>query len=85
MELLVGILLGAVTGWLASKIMKSNSNGLLLNTLLGILGSYIGVNFFQFLGYNTAANWLGSIITAVVGAIILITVTRLIFRKKKKQ
>ncbi len=84
MELLVGILLGAVAGWLASKIMKSNSNGMLLNTILGILGSYVGVSFFQFLGYNTASNWLGSIIVATVGAIILIAVVRLIFKKKKK-
>jgi len=83
MELLVGIILGAIAGWLASKIMKSNSNGLLLNIILGIIGSFVGVNIFEFLGFNTAQNWIGSIITATVGAIILIAVTRIIFKKKK--
>lgn len=83
MELLVGIILGAIAGWLASKIMKSSSNGLLLNIILGIIGSFVGVNFFEFLGFNTAQNWLGAIITATVGAIILIAITRVLFKKKK--
>ncbi len=83
MELLIGIILGAVAGWLASKIMKSNSGGFLLNTILGIVGSYIGVSLFQFFGYNTAQNWLGTIIVATIGAIALLASTRLIFRKKK--
>ncbi len=83
MELLVGIILGAVAGWLASKIMKSSSNGLLLNIILGIIGSFVGVNLFEFFGFNAAQNWLGSILVATIGAVILIATIRFVFKKKK--
>lgn len=84
MELLVGIILGAIAGWLASKIMKASSNGLLLNIILGIVGSFVGVKLFEFLGLSnsTSSHWLGSLIIATIGAIILIFSARFLFKKK---
>jgi len=77
----VSVLIGAFAGWLAGRIMKSNSGGTLLNIILGIVGGYVGNWLFGILNISTEDGWLGSIITSTIGAIILIAAFR--FLKKK--
>lgn len=65
------ILIGLAAGWLASRIMRRSSLGLVGNIVVGILGAVIGGYIFDFLNIS-ARGILGSLVTAVVGAIVLL-------------
>lgn len=76
MGLLMWIIFGALVGLAASAIMKS-SNGLILDTLLGIVGAFLGgwiMSFFNKSGI-TGFN-LYSFLVALLGAVILIAIVR---------
>jgi len=85
MGILIAVLLGAVAGWLAGAIMKSNTGGVLFNIILGIVGSFVGHWLFQQLNVSTESTILGELITATVGAIILILLARILFGRKKRR
>ena len=77
MNFILFLLIGAIAGWIAEKIMKSDQ-GLLLNIVLGILGAVIG-NFILMLIFGaTMGGILGQLIVAVVGACLLIAIGRAI-------
>ena len=78
MSLLVWIIVGLIAGWLAGKVMKGGGYGVLVDTLLGMLGGIVGGWVFNALGIWPAAGLIGSIIVAFVGAVILIAVSRAI-------
>lgn len=74
---ILAIIIGAIAGWIAEKIMKSDQ-GLLLNIVLGILGAVIG-NFILMLIFGaTMGGILGQLIVAIVGACLLIAIGRAI-------
>lgn len=77
--LLVFLLIGAVAGWLAGKVMKGGGFGLLGNIVIGVIGAIVGGMLFGVLGISTQG-LLGGIITATVGAIVLLYVVRLLKR-----
>jgi len=79
-ESLLGFLIiGAIAGWIAGKLMQGGGFGILGNIVVGVLGAVIGGAIFGFLGI-TAGGMLGSLVTAVVGAAILLFVVGL-FKK----
>jgi uncharacterized membrane protein YeaQ/YmgE (transglycosylase-associated protein family) len=69
------ILIGLAAGWLASTIMKRRG-GLLMNVLLGLVGSIVGGVLFSLLGLEGGDNILGSILVATVGAIVILAIVR---------
>ncbi len=75
-SLIAFLAIGAVAGWLAGLFMKSGGSGLLFNMLLGIVGAVIGGWVFSFVGVS-AGGVIGSLITAVVGACLLLFVVGL--------
>ncbi|MBK5195704.1 MAG: GlsB/YeaQ/YmgE family stress response membrane protein [Proteiniphilum sp.] len=75
------IIIGAIAGWLAGKIMRGGGFGLLINILVGIGGAIIGGWIFGMLGLSTGDGIIGSLITALVGAVLLLWVISL-FKKK---
>ncbi len=75
------ILIGLVAGWLGGLIVKGSGSGLLLNIVIGIVGGVLGGWIFGLLGLNTTSIW-GSLITALVGAIVLLLIVSLFTRKK---
>ena len=81
MEFLWYVLIGIAAGFLAGKIMKGKSFGLWVNLVVGIAGAIIGGWVFSLLGINVETR-IGSLVTAVVGAIILLWL--IAFFKKKK-
>jgi len=81
MGILATIVVGLLAGFLASLVMKS-VGGLIMDLILGVIGGFIGGYLSQvFFGQNfmTGIN-LTSILTAAVGAIVLIGVVRLVRR-----
>lgn len=77
------ILIGAVAGWLAGRIVKGSGSGILLNIVIGIIGSVLGGWLFGVMGL-ASASLLGSLITATVGAIVLLLIVGLFTKGKKK-
>jgi len=78
MTIIFWIIVGGIAGWLAEQIMKAN-HGLMTNIVLGVIGAVVGGWLFGLVGGNPlGSGWIGSIITAMVGAIVLIYVYRLV-------
>ena len=78
MNIVIFLICGAVAGWLAGLIMKGGGFGLLGNIVVGILGGMIG-GFL--LGDRLGSGHLGSILTAMIGAVVLLFIVGLIKRK----
>jgi len=72
------IIIGGIAGWLAGKIMKGGGFGLVMNIVLGIIGSMVGGWVFNFLGLSTDGGTIGSLVTALVGSVLILYVARLI-------
>ena len=76
MNWLVTIIVGAIVGWLASIVMKTNAQmGAIANILVGIVGSSIGFWLAGTLGLSSSGPIMGWVI-AVLGAAILIFILK---------
>jgi uncharacterized membrane protein YeaQ/YmgE (transglycosylase-associated protein family) len=73
------LLIGLIAGWLAGKVMRGGF-GLVGDMICGVIGAFIGGWLFGKLGVSAGGGLIGSIITAFVGALILIFLLRLIRR-----
>jgi uncharacterized membrane protein YeaQ/YmgE (transglycosylase-associated protein family) len=81
-NIIVWLIVGAVAGWLAGIVMKSRQ-GLITNIILGIIGSFVGGFVLTLVpGVQSVETGLslGHILTAMVGAIVIIFVVRLLRR-----
>jgi len=74
------IIVGALAGWIAEKIMKSDM-GLIMNIILGILGALVANWLLMLIVGSTLGGWFGQLVVGVIGACLLIWVTRLVRRK----
>jgi uncharacterized membrane protein YeaQ/YmgE (transglycosylase-associated protein family) len=81
MNLLWFLLIGVAAGWLASQIMKWGGSGLVTDLIMGVIGSILGGFLFGLLGLS-AGGAIGSLVTATVGAIVLIAGLRMINRRR---
>ncbi len=78
MTILIAIATGALAGWIASLIMGTKG-GLIRNIILGIVGGFVGGYVFGLLGISIAG-YLGTVITAVAGACIVVFIVNLLFK-----
>ncbi|MBA3647409.1 MAG: GlsB/YeaQ/YmgE family stress response membrane protein [Chitinophagales bacterium] len=81
MNFLYFILIGAVAGFLAGKIMKGSGYGLIGDIIVGVIGGLIGGWLFGLMGIANGG-LIGALITAVVGAVVLIWILRLVSGKR---
>jgi len=77
MWLLWFLLIGLIAGWLAGIVMKGSGYGVIGDIVIGIIGALIGGHVLGWLGVPTYG-LAGSLLTAFLGAIILIFIVRLI-------
>jgi uncharacterized membrane protein YeaQ/YmgE (transglycosylase-associated protein family) len=84
MNLILWIIFGALAGWIASLLMKTDqSQGTITDIVLGVVGAMVGgfvMNFFGQPGVNGFN--LYSLIVAVIGACITIYVGRVVMSGK---
>ena len=76
-DFFVVLLVGLIAGWLAGVVMKGRGYGVIVNIVLGIVGAVVGGFLFGLLGI-TAYGFLGHIAVALVGAIVLIGLSRVL-------
>ena len=70
-NIVIFLLVGIITGWLAGLIWRGMGFGLVVNLIVGVLGSFIGWFLFKLAGirfYGLA----GYIIASIIGALILL-------------
>ena len=78
------IVIGLVAGWAASRIMRGQGYGLLINMIIGIIGGVLGGWLFSLLGFYSTGGIIGSLITSVIGAIVLLWFVGLVNRPTRK-
>lgn len=72
MGLVIAILIGALVGWLASIVMKTNAQmGSIANILVGIVGAWLGGWLAGLLGIGGGSMIVG-ILISIAGACLLI-------------
>ncbi len=82
MGIILWIIFGALAGWIASVIMKTDMRqGTLADIILGVVGAVIGGYIMEFFGQSGVTGFnLYSLMVAVVGAVVLIAIGRMIYR-----
>lgn len=81
MTLFAWILLGLISGYIASKVVNHRGEGVVLDIVLGIVGAVVGGWLFSMFGH-TGVNGLNlySFLVAIIGAIIVLVVYHAIRR-----
>lgn len=76
---IVWIIVGALAGWIASMIMKSDAQmGALANITVGIVGALIGGWVVSLFGVDVidGAFRFESLLTAILGSVILLAILK---------
>jgi uncharacterized membrane protein YeaQ/YmgE (transglycosylase-associated protein family) len=68
------LIIGILAGWIAEKVTASD-HGLLTNLLVGIAGSFVGGTLAGLLNIQYQG-WIGNLLVAAVGAVLLLWVWR---------
>jgi len=99
LNLLVMIIVGVIAGSLAARIVKGDNFGPLINGVLGIAGAIVGGFLFKLVGLTPGKgivtmisdtfgvelpeNFVGMVVSATIGAIIILFLSRFVKRDGK--
>ncbi len=80
MNFIIWIVFGALAGWIASLIMKTDGQqGPLLNIVAGIIGAFLGGIIMNAIGQSGVSGFnLYSLLVSIGGAVVLIAIVRLV-------
>jgi len=100
-KIITMILVGALSGTLAARIMRGDHFGFVTNAILGIAGAVVGGTIFNFLGLTAGKgivntidttfgvqlpqNFVGMIVSATLGSILIIWVGRMLKGGRRKR
>jgi uncharacterized membrane protein YeaQ/YmgE (transglycosylase-associated protein family) len=76
--IVIWLVIGAIAGWLAGQIMTGGGFGLIGNIIVGIVGAVVAGWLFP--TFWPMGGYIGAIIHAAIGAIIVLFVIGLIKR-----
>jgi uncharacterized membrane protein YeaQ/YmgE (transglycosylase-associated protein family) len=84
-NIVLWLVMGAVVGWVASLLMKTDGQqGTLLNIVFGIVGASVGGFGFRLLGFSGSNINEGfsvySFVVSVIGAVVVIALAQLLRR-----
>ena len=83
MSFIIWIIVGALAGWIASMIMKTDAQmGALANIVVGIIGAFIGGWIVSLFGIDVMDGTfrIESILTAVLGSVVLLAILKAVRR-----
>ena len=84
MNLIIYLIAGAIVGYVASRIMRTNSQqGVLLDIVVGVIGAFIAGYFISpLLGVGTIndAITLPTMLVTLVGSVILLWIVKMVRR-----
>ncbi len=78
--IIIWLAIGAVAGWLAGVLMKGGGFGLVGDIILGIVGAVVGGWLLGFFGISIGGVYISEIISATIGAVVLLFIIRMIKR-----
>lgn len=81
---IVWCVIGGVAGWLAGKVVKGHGHGVVANIVIGIIGALLGGWLLGVLGFNTSGELLPTLLTAFLGAVVLLVLIGMLGNKKQK-
>jgi uncharacterized membrane protein YeaQ/YmgE (transglycosylase-associated protein family) len=80
---IIWLLVGLVSGWLASQVVRGGGSGVVTDIVVGIVGAFIGGVVFRAAGWHAPfAGYPGLIFVAFCGAALLLIVMRLVARRR---
>lgn len=83
MSIIGWIILGLISGWIASKVVDNKGKGLIVNLVLGIIGSLVGGWIFALIGAMPVTGFnLWSLFVSVVGAVVVLVIYHALFGRK---
>lgn len=75
MSILAWIVLGLIAGFVGSKLVNKNGEGIFLDIVLGIVGAVVGGWVFSLFGANGVSGVnLYSLLVAVIGSVLVLVV-----------
>lgn len=77
------IVIGILAGWIAEKIM-GRDHSLIMNLIVGVVGAFIGGFVLSLVTDTTGNGWILSLLTAVLGACILLWIVGLVRSKSAR-
>ena len=80
MGIVWSLVIGAVAGFLAGKVMVGRGFGLLGNVIVGIIGGLLGGLLFRLLQIETTGPF-GQLISATIGAVVLLVIIGAVKKK----
>jgi uncharacterized membrane protein YeaQ/YmgE (transglycosylase-associated protein family) len=83
MSIVAWIVLGLIAGYIASKIVNKQGEGLVLDILLGVVGAVVGGWLAQAVGMSGVSGLnIYSLLVAVLGAVVLLVLYHLLIRRR---
>jgi uncharacterized membrane protein YeaQ/YmgE (transglycosylase-associated protein family) len=84
MSIIAWLILGLISGFIASKIVNKTGEGFIMDIVLGVIGALVGgwISTRIFHGPPVSGLNITSFIVSIVGAIIVLLVWHLIFRRR---
>jgi uncharacterized membrane protein YeaQ/YmgE (transglycosylase-associated protein family) len=79
MNILLWIISGIIAGWLTGLIMKGGGYGVVGDLIVGLIGGLIGGFLAGMFGVEPTS-WVGQIVMAVVGGVVLVALLRMFNR-----
>lgn len=74
------LLIGLIAGWLAGRILRGKGFGIIVNLVIGVVGSFLGGIVFGLLGFRSYG-LIAELIVATIGAILLIFLAGIIKKR----
>lgn len=79
-SLLAWIIVGGVAGWLAGLLVQGGGFGIIGDIIIGIAGAIFAGWLLPRLGIDLGSGYVAAIVDALIGAVILLLVIRLLRR-----
>ena len=74
------LIVGFVAGWIAAILVRGHVRlrGCIVHTVVGMIGAVVGGILFRLAGLHGGAGFVGSVLTATIGAVVLLVLLRLV-------
>jgi uncharacterized membrane protein YeaQ/YmgE (transglycosylase-associated protein family) len=83
MSIIAWLVLGLIAGFIGSKIVNRTGEGLVMDIVLGVVGAFVGGFLFNMFGASGVSGLnIYSLVVAVVGAIVVLVLYHMIFRRR---
>lgn len=83
MAIITYVLLGLLSGFIASMLVTGSGAGLLMNLVVGASGAFLGGGLFHLLGRTGVTGFnVWSVCVSVVGAVLLLVTYRALSKRR---